>query len=112
MPRNFTRIALFCSVILLAVILSLFGSSAQISQDLQAGRSSAQAADPAANAAVERLRETSQGQIEAHVAGQTGYYNFVRAESGAVLSRDNTDAAPEARALAFVGSYGALAWDE
>ena len=91
MPRNFTRIGLFCSVILLAVVFSLFGSSAQVSQDLRARRASAQAADPAANAALERLRATSQGEVEARVEGRTGYYNFVSAESGAVLSRDDSD---------------------
>ncbi len=108
MSRNLMRIALLCSVMLLAIILSLFATSAQINQDEITGRSTAQATDPAANVALERLRGAISGQVKAHVGRQTGYYNFVSAQSGAVLSRDNKADGPEARALAFVSSHGAL----
>lgn len=63
---------------------------------------------PAAAQALSALQTTTDSQIISHVSRETGVYSFVRATGSAVLSADDTSAAPEKRALAFLGIHGAL----
>lgn len=65
-------------------------------------------ASPAASAALDGLRRATGAQIKAHVAKETGNYDFVRAADGLVLEVDNTSAAPEERAFSFLRGRGAL----
>lgn len=57
--------------------------------------------------AIARLRAAQPALVTA-VAPATGTYGLVRAPAGGVLVADDAGLAPEARALAFLGSYGAL----
>ena len=106
---------------LLATIFALAVTSAQLSSALtatQSGKSPAQpqsgaarrALEPTARAAaaLESLRRASAGRIATQLAVQTGNYSFVRATDGAVLAADNTAAAPEDRALAFLAAHGGV----
>jgi bacillolysin len=74
------------------------------------GKVGQRAAEPTARAAsaLESLRRASGGRLATELAAQTGNYSFVRATEGAVLTADNTAAAPEDRALAFLAAHGGV----
>ncbi|HEX6624804.1 MAG TPA: M4 family metallopeptidase, partial [Pyrinomonadaceae bacterium] len=76
----------------------------------QAGKKAAQEtkAAPAASAALDKLRRASGAEIRAHVARETGHYDFVRAAGGGVLAPAHAGSSPEERAAAFLREHGAL----
>src|SRR6185312_9546091 len=109
-----TRAALLSAACLvIAVGLAIVGTRAARQSGGQPGRASARQqrepqADAAARTSLQELRANSGIDVEAHASVQTAKYNFVRAKNNGVLAVDDTSAAPEARALAFLSEHGGL----
>ena len=112
--RTYFRVtiaAMLCLTALALGAVSFFDLTASAdSLEVQQETKSAAAAkvSPAAKAALDGLRRATGAQIKAHVAKETGNYDFVRAADGLVLEADNTSASPEERALNFLRGRGAL----
>lgn len=64
--------------------------------------------DPEATRELELLRNRTGGALVAHVAKETGSYDFVRGADGAVLFVGSPGLSPEERAFEFLGAHGAL----
>lgn len=112
--KTYYRISIAAVVCLTALVLgavSVFDIT--VSADSVAPRQEPKAAatvkaSPAASAALETLKRTTGAQIKAHVARETGNYDFVRAADGQVLAVDNSSSSPEERAFDFLRGRGAL----
>jgi Zn-dependent metalloprotease len=65
-------------------------------------------AEPGAARALERLKSTTGGRLEARVAPETSTYRFLRAAPGTVLAPSDATRTPEERALAFLADHGEL----
>jgi len=113
--RMTSLVGLFCLAALVLGAVRIFGTGAEAASGAPQAQNAKRAAEateaqaaPAARAALDRLRRAGGAQIKAHVARETGHYDFVRASGGAVLSADNPSGAPEGRAAAFLRQHGAL----
>lgn len=60
-------------------------------------------------AALAELRHEAGGALDAHLAPETGAYDFVRATGGSVLARDDRRGRPLERAVRFLRRHGAVA---
>src|SRR4026209_2187070 len=105
---RFSLIALFC-------FAALAIASFRIPENAGAGGSSSTKGEPAqakasakASAALEKLKQRASTEIKAHVARETGNYDFVRAKDGGILTGDNSSASPEERAFTFLREHGDL----
>ena len=101
---------LFCSLILLGLIPRALVSSPSTpgNQATAAPIShSARGVSPAAVDALTHLKDSAKGEVTAQESRETGHYSFVSA-TGGVLAADDATASPQKRALAFLGTHGAL----
>jgi len=106
-----TIAAMLCLTALALGAVSFFDITAaadSLAAQKETKRVEAAKASPAASAALDGLRRATGAQIKAHVARETGNYDFVRAADGLVLEVDNANAAPEERAFNFLRGRGAL----
>ena len=111
--RTYYRISIAAMLCLTALALGAVNfldiTAAADSAPVQEAKGVAEGkASPAASAALDGLRRATGAQIKAHVARETGNYDFVRAADGMVLEADNTSASPEERAFTFLRGRGAL----
>jgi bacillolysin len=82
------------------------GLSAGSSRDTTTSRRTA--APVTAKSTLDQLQARNSEQLQTLTSRQTGNFSFVRAQRGTVLVADDTAATPEARALAFLATHGAL----
>ena len=114
--RNYYRItitALFCLTALALGAFSIFditvaADSTSVQKESKSVKVDTVKASSAASAALDSLRRATGAQIKAHVARETGHYDFVRAADGQVLEVDNTSSSPEDRAFNFLRGRGTL----
>lgn len=112
--KTYYRISIVALVCLTALILSVVSAfditvsagSAASGQDTKAA--ALVKASPAASAALESLKRATGARIKAHVARETGNYDFVRAADGQVMAVDHSSSSPEERAFDFLRGRGAL----
>lgn len=111
-PRHRARtfsFLLIAALMLSTVRVSTFTAAAAAPPQQKGNTPTAETqASVKATAALATLRTAANGQLVSLVARETGSYSFVRATGAAVLSPDNPLAAPETRALAFLGAHGAV----
>jgi Zn-dependent metalloprotease len=102
MPGTVRKLLLVAAVALVAIPPAHAATAA-------AGPRSAAAGPQSADAALVQLSRNAAGNIDGHLAPETGVYDFVRATGKATLARDNVKASPKDRSLAFLRTYGAVA---
>ncbi|HEV3410050.1 MAG TPA: M4 family metallopeptidase, partial [Chthoniobacterales bacterium] len=84
------------------------GAQTRAAKAQPAAQVTAPPAAPAAVQALTTLQRNSGTQARAQVNHATGVYDFVRAEGGNLLARDNVQAGPEERARAFLAAHGGV----
>src|ERR1043166_4049405 len=107
--QRVTRLLLLTCLSVASVFLpSPVNSSSTRSPNSPPAQTTAIAASPEAQKALAGLRRAGQGSIRTQVSRETGNYNFVRSSGSDILAAADNSATPQARARAFLATYGGL----